>query len=214
MQEKKFKNGCYYHVFNKSISNYGIFKNNYNSQRFLGTLDYYNNSDKKKKFSLAIRDNNYKYNDLIFNLFNNPIVKFLTYCIMPDHYHLLIKVLQNDVLSKYINDFENSFTRYFNIKYDRKGPLWQSSFKTVIINNNEQLLHVSRYVHINPTTAGLVEKPENWQFSSYKNIITKENLLKKVLTEFSISKPNIYKKFVENNINYQKKLKLIKKLIF
>lgn len=214
MLGKIFKKGCFYHVFNKSISNYGIFKNEDNSQRFLETLDYYNNSNEKKKFSLAIRDKDYKYKNLILNLFEKSIIKCLSYCVMPDHYHLLIKVLQDNILSKYINDIENSFTRYFNIKYNRKGPLWQSDFRAVMINNNEQLLHISRYIHLNPTTSGLVEKPEDWQFSSYKDIISHKYLLKNVLTEFSISNSNFYKRFVENNIDYQKKLKLIKKLIF
>lgn len=118
---------------------------------------------------------------------------------MPDHYHLLIKSLSHEKISKYISDVENSYTRYFNIRNNRKGPLWQSRFKAVVIKNNLQLLHVSRYIHLNPTTNSLVNHPEDWRFSSYK--------------EISISNRFTYKRFVENNINYQRRLKQIKKLV-
>jgi len=132
---------------------------------------------------------------------------------MPDHYHLLIKILIDRKFSKYISDVENSFSRYFNIRFKRKGPLWQSRFKAVRIKTNEQLLHVSRYIHLNPTTANLVKKPEDWIYSSYKKIISDPKYLREILTEISIKESASYKKFVENNIDYQRKLAIIKKLL-
>lgn len=132
---------------------------------------------------------------------------------MPDHYHLLVKILKDSVLSKYINDVENSFSRYFNIKLNRKGPLWESSFKAVKIKTNEQLLHVSRYIHLNPTSSNLVTKPEDWEFSSYNDFIKDQKILKEILTEISIKSPKKYKSFVEKNIIYQKKLKFVRKLM-
>ena len=80
------------------------------------------------------------------------------------------------------------------------------------ITSNEQLLHTTRYVHLNPTTSQLIDKPENWEFSSYRNIITTDMYLKKI-TEISIHNKNKYRKFVEDNKDYQQKLKKIKKLI-
>ena len=62
----------------------------------------------------------------------------ISYCVMPDHYHLVVKILKEAIFSKYINDLENSYTRYFNVKFDRKGPLWQNSYKAVRIKTNEQ----------------------------------------------------------------------------
>ncbi len=192
---KKFYEGEYYHIFNRSIAKFGIFKDPNNCQRFLETLNYYNNRFVVEKFS------------------EDSIVKYLTYKIMPTHYHLLVKILKDHQLSKYVNNFENSFSRYFNIKFDRKGPLWESSFKAVKINTDEQLLHVSRYLHLNAVTAGLVKKPEDWKFSSYKDLITNKKFLKEIITDFSISDNIQYKKFVENNIDYQKQLHLIKKIL-
>ncbi len=73
------------------------------------------------------------------------------------------------------------------------------------------MLHVSRYVHLNPVTNYLIEKPEDWLYSSYKFYLD-NNLLNNYLTEISVNSTEAYKKFVENNIDYQRKLKLIKKL--
>lgn len=212
MKKDKFILGGIFHVFNKSIANYGIFKDIKNADRFIKALDYYNNITNIKSFSRAIKDKEYTYKNLMYPK-EKSLIKFLGYCIMPDHYHLLIKILKENIFSKYINDIENSFTRYFNIKFNRKGPLWQSDFKAVRIKNNEQLLHVSRYIHLNPTTDYLVDKPEDWRFSSYKDFIFDKIILKNIINEVSISSTFEYQKFSENQIDYQRKLKFIKKLI-
>lgn len=211
MRKYSFKSGCFFHVFNKSIANYSILKDLNNSQRFVDILDYYNNLEVKPSFSTYLKAN-LEFKNQILIPRSTAKIKFITYCIMPDHYHLLIKILCDYTLSKYINDVENSFTRFFNIKFERKGPLWQSSFKAVKIKTNEQLLHVSRYVHINPTTSNLVTKPEDWVFSSYRNFISTKETLKNIY-EISIRRSDAYKKFVDNRINYQKSLKIIKKLL-
>ncbi|MCR4277006.1 MAG: hypothetical protein NUV87_02650, partial [Candidatus Roizmanbacteria bacterium] len=115
--------------------------------------------------------------------------------------------------SMYLSNVENSFSRYFNIKNNRKGPLWQSRFKSVIIESNEHLLHVSRYIHLNPTTNYLVDFPESWNLSSYKYMISNKKYLTEYIREISINTCLDYKEFVENNIDYQRKLKHIKKLM-
>jgi len=211
-RKDKFIEGEIYHVFNKSIANFGIFNDLNNGRRFLNVSEYYNSRLIAKSFSQFVFKKEYKYQNIIYpKEFSH--VKFLSYCIMPDHYHFLLKIIENYSLSKFISNIENSFTRYFNIKFDRKGPLWQTSFKSVEIRSNKQLLHVSRYIHLNPTTNNLVDKPEDWIFSSYKDYITDERILKKFMKEISIEDTKSYKKFVENNIEYQRELKNIRKLI-
>lgn len=202
-----------YHVFNKSIAGYPIFKDLDNSQRFLEGLYYYNNQLAVQSYSRFLeKHEDYQGGNLLIPI-TDGYVKFLAYCIMPDHYHLLIKITKDNSLSKLISDIENSFTRFFNIKFKRVGPLWQTCFKSVQIISNEQLLHVSRYIHLNPVTNFLVDKPEDWIFSSYKTIISKPIFLDKYVKEISIDNIQQYKKFTENNIDYQRRLKLIKKLM-
>ncbi len=209
IQKRIFKTGNYYHICNKSIANYGIFSNDTNKNRFLICLDYYNNINRKESLSIFLRKNT--YTPFLLRKCNDQVIKIIAYCIMDDHYHLLVRTLADNRLSKYINDSENSYTRFFNIKLKRKGPLWQSNFRIVRVKTNEQMLHVSRYVHLNPVTNYLIEKPEDWLYSSYKFYLD-NNLLNNYLTEISVNSTEAYKKFVENNIDYQRKLKLIKKL--
>jgi putative transposase len=212
MKLRKFPAGEIFHVFNRSIAKFGIFRNFDNSLRFYQALDYYNNQNIKNNLGKFLLKNKNYYPQLLISE-EEILIKFLAYCIMPDHYHLLVKVLTNNCLSKYVNDIENSYTRFFNTKLKRKGPLWESNFKVVRVTTNEQLLHLTRYIHLNPTTANLVNKPEDWSFSSYKNYITDEMILKKIITELSINSMTDYKKFVENQKDYQRELKYIKRLI-
>lgn len=211
IRNNRFTQGQLFHVCNKSIANFGIFKNPENAYRFTSLLDYYNSQIHPKRFSHALRGKSYQYDNLLL-MKNNMLIKFICYCIMPDHYHMLIKVLKGNSLSKYMNDVQISFTRFFNTKFKRKGPLWQSPFRAVKITTEEQLLHVTRYIHLNPTTAKLVSRPENWVFSSYRDYIRNNYFLEKVLNELAI-KPKRYKKFCEDQINYQIKLKQIKNLL-
>ncbi len=214
LQKNKFIKDSIFHVCNKSIANFGILKDHKNAERFIMTLHYYNYNEEKISLSQYLRKKGEKITDVnLLEPTENNIVKFIAYKIMPDHYHLVIKNLTNNHLSKYINTIENSFTRYFNIRFNRKGPLWQSRFRSVLVKTSEQLLHLTRYVHLNAVTDYLVDKPEDWKFSSYRNYIDTEGYLKNVLTEITIKKLDLYKKFVENRIDYQRRLKKIKKFI-
>lgn len=201
--------GTIYHVCNKSIANYGIFQLDQNKLRFLSILEYYNNLDNTSKYSDFLKTNPLQYSNLLIKPPHRN-VSFIAYCIMVDHYHLLLKTA-NDRLSNYLGQVENSYSHYFNIKYNRKGPLWQSRFRLVQIRTNEQLLHTCRYVHINPTTSKLVTKPENWKYSSYNDYINGEAL--KTIKEISIENPKHYKSFCEDRIDYQQTLKNIKSLL-
>jgi len=210
-RKEKFKSQTIYHIFNRSIANFGIFSSPDLRRRFIEILDYYNTNHPTHKYSIAKEKKLYQYENILIPK-PGAVVKFLSYNVMPDHYHLVI-INKDCGFSKYIGTVENSYCRNFNLKFHRKGPLFQSRFKAVRIRTNEQLLHITRYVNLNATTAGLVAKPEDWVDSSYPDIITNEKYLKEYLTEISIKTPLAYKKFVENNLDYQKKLKQIKKLL-
>lgn len=207
-----FIKGSIYHICNKSIAHYGIFQDFGNAQRFITRLDFYNSLNNSLSFSQYERmHGKYKQENLL-TIRKDSYVKFLAYCIMPDHYHLLVKINANDRFSEYIGNVENSYSKYFNNKHQRKGPLWQSRFRSIKIKTNEQLLHVSRYIHLNPTTNNLVLRPEDWELSSYNDFITNEGIFHNIM-EISIKSRTMYKGFVENQKDYQRKLKKIKKLL-
>jgi len=206
IRKEIFISNTIYHLCNKSIAGFKIFKDKENCIRFLKTLYYYNTNNYAVRFSFANKKSSLN-NFQLLQPKKNSKIKFISYCIMPDHYHILIKLLKNNCLSRYINTVESSFTRYLNIKTFRKGPLWQSAFKAVRIKTQKQLTHVTRYIHLNPTTNKLVENPEDWEFSSFKEYIFNKKILQNILTEVTIKNIDIYKKFVLDRKDYQQKLK-------
>ncbi len=143
------------------------------------------------------------------------LVQIVSYCIMPTHLHLILKQLRNNGITIFMGNLLNSYSRYFNTRYKRKGPLWEGRFKNILIKNDAYLLHLTRYIHLNPTTANLVEKPEEWEFSSYREYLSSSEK-EKGICEYSdlleISK-SYYQNFVEDRIAYQRELHKIKHLI-
>ncbi len=200
-----------YHIFNKSIENSTIFKNDRDYERFIKAIKFYS-YNYKIKFSRFLR-----LKEPIILQKEKSKIEIIAYCIMPTHFHLIITNLYSDekIVSTYEKNLMDSYTRYFNTKYKRKGPLWQSRTKKIYIEKDEYLLHLTRYIHLNPVTAGLVEKPEDWKYSSYYEYISgNENLCnyKKYFPQrYNFSKT--YKEFVNDRINYQKELAKIKKII-
>jgi len=209
---RTFISGEIYHLCNKSISNYRIFRNEHNIIRFLTAVHYYNsqNLDSIPPLSKALR-RPIVLDSILQRNSQNPVC-ILAYCIMPDHYHLLIKVGDTVPLFKYINIVQDSYTRYYNKANNRKGPLWQSRFRSVYIPDQHTLLHVHRYIHLNPTTAGIVRTPEEYAWSSYRSFIYDPSVLSNT-KEITISSIRSYQRFVEDNLDYQRKLKRIKKLL-
>ena len=134
---------------------------------------------------------------------------------MPTHIHLIVEQLVDGGISLFMGNILNSYARYFNIKYKRLGPLWVGRFKEALVETDEQMLHLSRYVHLNPTTANLIEKPEAWEFSSYQEYLN--NVDEKVRISYwdhVIDIPSQdYKLFVDDQIGYQRDLGIIRKLI-
>jgi len=209
MTTRRFYQNCYYHIFNKSIAGYNIFKFEENILRFISLLKHYNNIYQTLCFSKL------KTRPLtnLLEIDTNSGVKIIAYCIMPTHYHLLVKIMAKNFLSHYIGNIENSFSRYLNLKQERKGPLWQSRFQNVYVKTDQQLLHLTRYIHLNPSTSGLVEDPAYWAHSSYQQYIADSKIFKLYLSDLTISNSKEYRKFVLNRKDFQRKLKMLKKVI-
>jgi putative transposase len=214
IREDPLINNHYYHIYNRSIAKYTIFNNNQEFQRILQLIDLYRFSNFNFKLSYFNDLASITQNKILRKLKSNDkkIVSIVAFCIMPTHLHLLLKQNESNSISKYMGRILNSYSKFFNIQHNRFGPLWAGRFKSVLIKNNEQLLHLTRYIHLNPTSAKLVKNPENWEFSSYKEYIADSkynNQLCETKNLFDINK-NDYKKFVNNRKNYQRELALIK----
>lgn len=201
-----FALGEIYHICNKSISNYEIFRKEEFSQRFLDICAYYDEVRTSKYSDYLRKEKIFNYKNLI--QLAHPQFTFLAYCVMPDHYHLLIKASLSADISTYIGTVENSYTRFYNMRNNRKGPLWQSAFRCTRITSNEQLLHVIRYIHLNPTTASLVVDSRYWDFSSHR-LYLQQDILDSIKA-VSLKSVSRYEKFILDNQDYQKRLRVIK----
>ena len=93
-------------------------------------------------------------------------VTVLAYCLMPNHYHLLVR-LESEEFSKSMQAFGTSYTKAINRQTGRTGTLFQGRFQAKHVVDETHLVHLSRYIHLNPVMARLVTKPADWEFSSY-----------------------------------------------
>ncbi len=107
---------------------------------------------------------------------NKKLFRLHAFCLMPNHFHLIIEQIGDQSPSVLISKICTSYAKYFNKKYDRVGHLFQDKFKSVNISSDEQLMWTSAYIHMNPVKDGLVNKPENYDWSSYNDYISKRNL--------------------------------------
>lgn len=208
-----------YHIFTRSIADFQIFNEKSDFFRMQQLIKYYKVPN-EAKFSDFI---NYQivqkigFNNMLKTISkeNDSLVQIIAYCIMPTHLHFILKQLVKNGITIYMKDILNSYTRYFNIKHRRKGPLWESRFKSVLIETDEQLLHLSRYHHLNPVTARLIERPEDWDYSSYREYIGEVSGVAAIcqFDDLLEIQPKSYQRFVNDRISYQRELAKIKNLI-
>ena len=202
-----------HHVFSKSIAGFKVFRDDRECERMRKLLKFYTKENPPLRFSafLELKDKDGFQQKEISD--NNNLVKIIAYCFMPTHFHLVLKQTEDDGISVFMRRILNSYAKYFNIKTERKGPLWESRFKNILLRTDEILLHVTRYVHLNPVTAYLVDHSNDWAFSSYKEFLGQAEEDEKLcdFSELINIKPESYQKFVDSNIDYQRKLAYIKK---
>jgi len=136
-----------------------------------------------------------------------PILDIVAYCLMPTHYHLLVMLNEAD-LSHRMQLFSISYTKAMNKRYDRVGALFQGAFRAKHVDGNNYLVHLSRYIHLNPVIAGLIERAEEWEFSSYPEYIgIRHGTLPApeiVLSQFP--SPDAYREFVESYIPSEREI--------
>lgn len=203
-----------YHIFSKSIAGFEIFRGNSEYGRIRDLLKYYRMEKPPLKFSIFMGIKN-KEEFLQRHLATKGnLIDIVAYCFMPTHIHLILKQMKENGISVFMKNILNSYTRYFNIKTKRKGPLWESRFQRILIETDEQLLHLTRYVHLNPATAYLVNKPQDWRFSSYKEFLGEAEDKERICnySEVLDIEPQNYKEFVNSQIDYQRELAKIKRL--
>lgn len=208
--------GGIYHIFNRSIAGYVIFNSPDEYNRMVELIKLCRFTNFGYKYSKFIKLELYNKIAIIKELEkdNNVLVEIIAFCIMPTHIHFVIKQTTDGGISKYLGRISNSFSKYFNLKHKRNGPLWSSRFKNIVVENDEQLLHLTRYIHLNPVSANLVKNISDWPNSSYLEYIkpdqNKSFCSYKNLFSFT---PKQYREFCNDRKSYQKEISKIKSIL-
>lgn len=131
--------GAYYHVTSRGNERKDVFKSQKDREQFLQYLESAVN----------------RYGAVIH-----------AYCLMSNHYHLLLETPAGNV-SKIMQHINGAYTNYFNVKRKRSGHLFQGRYKAIVIEADEYAQHLSRYIHLNPVRTSMVDRPEEYRWSSY-----------------------------------------------
>jgi len=214
MRKDPLRVGFLYHICTKSIAGYKVFRSDEDYSRMREMLRYYAIDSPPVRFSLYEKLISIGGVSSIEGVSSgNRLIDIIAYCIMPTHIHLVLCELKEAGISSFMKKLLDSYTRYFNIKNNRKGPLWQGRFKSILIKTDEQLLHLTRYIHLNPTSDGLVDKPEDWEYSSYREYLNRTDKPLCNYAPYLKVNPETYKIFVEDMQDYQRRLSEIKHLL-
>lgn len=188
-------------------------KNNYRDYiRAIQTLAYYRPATNKLKFSFFLAKPKDEQKEILLKISQAPQrVIVIAYCLMPNHFHLLLKQEDDGGISQYLADFQNSYTKYFNAKHNRSGPIFDRQFKAVLVETENQLLHLTRYIHLNPYSSNLITKNQiaTYPYSSLDEYLSGNYYLSNPSAVIDI-RPRQYKSFVLDNADYQQQLERLK----
>jgi REP element-mobilizing transposase RayT len=191
----QFCENTYYHLYNRTNNEELLFRSEENYLYFLKKYRYY----------------------------LDEYFETIGYCLMPTHFHFLVRVKEykdephleggvhlelSQLISKKIGILLSSYTKAINIRYDRHGSLFQEHSKAKQVTSDNYLITLLTYIHQNPIRSGLVEKVNDWLFSSYQDYIDLRNgTLPSKGIILSMIKKNELKEITEKRIIYKKDIK-------
>ncbi|MBN2197630.1 transposase [Candidatus Wolfebacteria bacterium] len=222
MNKDKIIAGKIYHILNRGTDKRKIFLDEKDYLRFIHDLFEFN--DENQAFNIGHFFNK-EYIDVRRQYIENRkkrklLVEILAFCLMPNHYHLLLKPKKDSGVSEFIKKINGGYAKYFNNRYQRTGTLFQGKYKSILIKQDAHLIHLPYYIHLNPLDLKFPEWRnrelknykaamkflENYRWSSFPDYIGKKNFP-------SITQREFLKDFFEGTKNYKKEMeKFLKEL--
>lgn len=215
---KIYSENTYYHLYNRGVEKRLIFQDNQDYAVFLSYLKEYLLPKDEKALNAKLLDSSISYRErekilrlLRLNNFYKEI-QLVSYCLMPNHFHLLVKQSSANSIDSFMNSLCLRYAKYFNTKYERVGRLFQDVYKAVIIESEAQLLYLTSYIHRNPlknkkiksASPEVVLRAYFSQPSSYPEYLGQRKSewvqLEEILAYSSQTNPKLsYRAFVEQN---------------
>lgn len=175
MRKTLFVSGEFYHVYNRGVDKRVVFNDDQDIERFFQSMSEFNTAEPIGSiYENSFRQLGSSASKLTGRYDNKaekskPLVRFVAYCLNPNHYHFLVKQVADKGIEKLMQRIGTGYTNYFNNKNKRTGSLFQGKFKAIHIDSNEYLLHLSAYVNLNgsvhqlgSSASKLVESMSSW----------------------------------------------------
>ncbi len=190
--------GEYYHIYNRGNSKQKIFHDKEDYLRFMSLLYVSNSSESFNLYDLN--------RDTHFNVYeidrNNLLVNMGAYCLMPNHFHILITGKLEGGISKFMQKLSTAYSMYYNKKYERTGGLFEGKFKSQHAATDRHLKYLFSYIHLNPIKLiqkdwkekGIKNKNESlgylkeYFYSSYLDFVGEERIQSRILNTKSFPK--------------------------
>lgn len=173
-----FVEGEYYHLYNRGVDKRVIFASSSDYRRFLMLL-YLANSEEDVRIGNILKGT--KYEDVFVRERSEQLVAIGAYCLMPNHFHLLVTPLAKDGISRYMLKLQTGYAMYFNTKNERSGSLFQGPFRGTHVDDDRYLQYLYSYIHLNPaklrdsrwkenirSRSELIKFVEHYPYSSYQ----------------------------------------------
>lgn len=167
-----FDNDHIYHIYNRGVEKRDIFLAPNDFRRFIVNLYEFNDIAPALNFGrhLSLQPIEVRLQSVRKRL----LVEILAFCLMPNHYHLMLRQLAENGITMFMRKLGTGYTNYFNLKYKRVGPLFQGKFKTVLLEREQHFQHLPHYIHLNPLDLIMPE----WREGHIKDIKKAMNFLK------------------------------------
>lgn len=131
-----------YHILNRGVDKRDVVIDDHDRVRFMHDLFVFNDEYATPHFNLGRRHAD--------NTPRKPLVYIHAFCLMPNHYHLLLSPLIESGISLFMKKLNMGYSKYFNERYERSGALWQGKFKRILIERDAHFLYIPYYIHLNP----------------------------------------------------------------
>lgn len=209
-----------YHVYNRGIDHRPTYTDKREFDRAIETIKFYRLPHSPVRLSVFLAWAKERRERLVKELEERKerLVDILSYSLMPNHFHFLLRQKRENGIAKFMSNFQNSYTRYFNTRHRRTGPLFLDQFKAIRIETEEQLLHVSRYIHLNPYSSFVVktfEELKKYPWSSLSQYLgSQSRFCQTEIVKSYFKTKTAFEKFIFDQADYQRSLEKIKHLIF
>ncbi len=191
MKKVEFENGKFYHIYNRGVDKRQIFIDDQDYSYFLHEICEFNNLTQafnlKRNLDRGPTSNS-----------GDGFVEINCFVLMPNHYHFIFKQTEDKGITRLMHKLGTGYAMYFNKKYKRTGSLFEGKYKTILIDTDEYLMHLSRYIHLNPVSIispdwkdkGIKEEKKieeylkSYKWSSYRDYIGLNSISKAVKKDF------------------------------